>query len=462
MKLGKVMFVLMTLVLSIAAVFPAMGQECTDCCDGGPCTGDAMNSPKLDVYDCVVEINDRVVRNDVTVLKAFERGEDLDVSIEFVSLQDAEDVQIMAFMTGYHRGHRSTDDVFDMTSTFDVDANVSYRKTLSLRIPQDFEIDSGDELKLRVEISDKFSGSYMREYNLKIDALRDSVVIQDVVLDPASSVQAGRGVFASVRVRNMGSRTEESIKVEVSMPALGLRATEYIDELESDEATTSEDLFLRIPSCTEEGQYTVIAKVTYADGDEVISTEDTIRVTADEACDLNGDDDDDNGTPSNGNSQDKTVVTVPGKQDVVQGTSGSVYPIIIQNSGKTDRSYELTASALDSWATYRFDPGAFTIVKAGETKTVYLYVTPKADATAGEKVFMVNVKTSNDEKQIALSANVIASQKEEQPAFGDLTKILEIGVIVLIVLLIVLGLIIGFNKLKDKDEPEEVSGQTYY
>ncbi|MFH2020834.1 MAG: hypothetical protein ABIJ34_05440 [archaeon] len=456
MKLGKVMMVFMAFVFALATMGAVFAQEvCTDCCDGGPCTGDARNTPKLDVQECVVEINDRVVKNDVTVLKAFERGEVLDVSVEFVSLQDASDVQIMAFMTGYHRGQKFREDVFDMSSTFDVESNVSYIKRLSLRIPEDFQIDTGDELKLRIEISDKFSSSYIREYNLKVDAVRDSVYIQDVVLDPATSVQAGRGVFASVRVRNMGTGTEESIKVEVSMPALGLKATEYIDELDQDEATTSEDLFLRIPSCTEPGDYSVVAKVTYADGDESTTSDRMIRVTADEACDLVN-------PVSPTSKEDKTVVTVPGKQDVLKGTSGTVYPMMLQNSGSTDRSYELSATGLDSWATYRFDPGAFTIVKAGEVKTVYLYVTPKADALAGEKVFMVSVKTSGDEKQIPLTANVVESQKEDKPAFGDLTKALEIGVIVLIVLLIILGLIIGFNKLKDKDEPEEVSGQTYY
>ena len=147
-----------------------------------------MNSPRLDVVDCIVEINDRIVKNDVTVLKAFDRGEDLEVEIEFVSLQDAEDVQVMVFLTGYHRGHKFVEDIFDMTSTFDVDANVSYKKTLELKLPADFEYDTGDELKIRVQISDKFSAGYMREYNLQVEPQRDNVVIQDIILDPSTSM----------------------------------------------------------------------------------------------------------------------------------------------------------------------------------------------------------------------------------------------------------------------------------
>ena len=53
-------------------------------------------------------------------------------------------------------------------------------------------------------------------------------------------------------------------------------------------------------------------------------------------------------------------------------------------------------------------------------------------------------------------------EEESSLGIGDVRTALEIGLVVLIVLLIVLGLIVGFNKLKGSEEPEEVSGQTYY
>ncbi len=445
----KVMFVLMALMLAITA-FSAFA-ECDDCCDGGPCYGDDLDSQTLDVIDCVVEINDEVVKHDVSVLPTFDRGEDLEVEVKFVSQQNAEDVSVTVMLLGYHRQHKYQGDLVEMSSTFDVEANRSYKRTLTIKLPDDFEYDTGDELKLRVLIADKYSSTFIREYNFDVEPQRDNVVIQDIILDPADRVEAGRGMFASVRVRNMGTKDEESVKVEVSMPGLGIKASEYIDELEEDEATTSEDLFLRIPSCTEPGTYVVRATVDYADGDEEVSEDTTIVVGEDPSCDVV--------KPS---GDDKTVVTVPGRQDVVKGTTGSVYPVILQNNGATDRSYELSVSGLDAWATYRFDPGAFVVIKSGETKTIYMYVTPNEDAQPGEKVFMVSVETSGDSKQIALTANVVESEEGSELALGDLRKALEIGVVVLIVLLIILGLIVGFNKLKGSEDPEDVSGQTYY
>lgn len=450
----KQMF-LFGLIMLVITIFAALAQtECIDCCNGGPCYGNSANSAALNIEECLVRINDRILKNDVTTLKAFERGQNLDIKVEFASLQNAEDVQVMAFITGYHRGSKFRDQIFDITSTFDVKANVSYEKTLRLRLPDDFKVETGDQLKIRIEISDKYSHSFIREYNLKVEAPDHNLVIQDIVLDPSDNVQAGRGLFANVRVRNMGDNTEESIKIIISIPELNIKATEYIDEIEANEALSSEDIFLRIPSCATPGNYIVKATLQYADGDEETAKQTTIKVTEDSTCEI-----------SPITQQEKTVITMPGKQDAMKGNP-VVYPILISNNGVTDKAYQLSANGLESWSTYRFEPSTLVLVKAGKTETAYLYVTPKDDATTGEKVFMVTVETSGDKKQIALTANVLESQTQKPSTefdLGDLRQGLIIGLIVLVVLLVILGLVVGFGKMKGNGkEPEEVTGQTYY
>ncbi|MEM4397291.1 MAG: hypothetical protein QW757_01545 [Candidatus Woesearchaeota archaeon] len=447
----KKQYLFFGLIILVLTIFSAFAQtECVDCCNGGVCYGNNANSQSLNIEECIVRINDRVVKSDMTTLKAFERGQNLDIKIEFVSLQNADDVQIMAFITGYHRGSKFRDQIFDMTSTFDVKANVSYEKRLTVRLPDDFKVESGDELKLRVLISDKYSHSYVREYNLKVEAPEHNLVIQDIVLDP-SEVQAGRGLFANVRIKNMGEQTEESIKIVVSIPELNVKATEYIDELDANEATSSEDMFLRIPTCAPAGTYTLKAYVEYSDGDEETQKQTTIRILPDNACEI-----------SPVTQSEKTVITMPGKQDVLKGTAGAVYPVIITNNGVTDKAYQVSVTGLDTWATYRIEPSTLVLVKAGKTETAYLYVTAKQDATSGEKIFMVNVETSNDKKQIPLTANVVENQTQSPTMdLNNLRQGLIIGLIVLVVLLVILGLVVGFGKMKGK-EPEEVSGQTYY
>ena len=457
-NMKSVMFAIVSVIVLLLTFGAAFGQtNCTTGCCDSSCTGNNRNSTSLDVNECVVRVNDRVIKNDVVVLKAFERGEELELKVEFTSSQDAEDVQVATFMTGYHRGDRYRNMIFDISSAFDIEANVSYEKTLLLKLPDDFEIDTGDELKIRVVISDKFSATYIREYNLKVDAMRHNMVIQDIVLDPATKVQAGRGLFASVRVKNFGEDTEESLKITVSLPALDIKATEYIDELETDEATTSEDMFLRIPSCTKPGDYVVKAEVTFADGDEVVTKQTTITITEDDECSLV--------KPGTGTGKDeKTVITVPGKQDVVKGTVGTAYPVIIENTGVTDRSYQISVGGIDSWASYRLDPGSYIVVKAGQTQTVYVYITPKADSVAGEKIFTINIETANDKKQVALTANVVEGQSQEKPFnldFGNYKQLMIMGIIGLVVLAIILLVLIGLTKTKGKED-DEVPGQTYY
>ena len=442
-------------VLGLIALFivaltlgSAFADDCIDCCEG-ECSPDPADTDTLDVYTCTVEVNgDEVFPDDVSP-EVVERGEDLDIKVRLEANQDMEDVQITAILTGYHRSER----LVDMTKTFDLKEGDRDSFYLSLDVPEDWDIEKGEDdiVMLRILVTDDSHDTFDEVYKLRFEPKRDAVVIRDIILDPYGSVEAGRGLFASVRVKNMGENDEEGLKVTTSIPALGLKATEYIDELEEDESTTSEDMFLRIPSCTEAGEYVLRATVVFADGDEEVSEETIIEILADPEC----------GVIQSGKDE-KTVVTVPGRQDVIKGTSGTVYPIILENRGVTDRSYELSASGLDTWATYRFDPGTFVLLGAGETQTAYLYVTPNEDAPEGEKVFMVSVETAGDQKQVALTANVIAGDDSIVGDWDKVKKGLEVGLVVLVVLLVVLILIIGFNKLKGDEEPEEISGQTYY
>ena len=448
----KLMIVMMALVTVLSMVAGVSAQAFVDdCIDCAP----VEDTPsQLDVASCEVEVNgDEVLPNELSS-NVVNRGEEMDIKVRLKTLSDVEDVQITAILTGYNRREQ----LVDMTRSFDLKANDKDTFNLRIKIPEDWDVEGGDDdiVYLRIIVSDDSHDSYIRNYKLRIKPNREQVVIKDIITEPYDAVEAGRGLFASVRVKNFGQYSEEDIKIQVSIPELGVKAFEYIDELETDESITSEDMFLRIPACAEPGEYTLKATVDYAYGDERVTSERTILVKENADCESN-----------KAGSNAQTVVTVPGKQDVIKGTTGTVYPVIIQNSGASDKAYELSVAGLDTWATYRFDPGAFVLVKSGEMETVFLHVTANEDAAAGEKVFMVNVKTTGDEKQIALSANVVAGDTEEPSNpfanLGDLRKGLEVGVIVLVVLLVVLGLIVGFSKMKGNDgDDEEVSGQTYY
>ena len=72
----------------------------------------------------------------------------------------------------------------------------------------------------------------------------------------------------------------------------------------------------------------------------------------------------------------------------------------------------------------------------------------------------MTIQSGEEKQDIALTVNVVGEAK----AKADLKKILEISLVAMIIILVIVGLIFGFNKLKPKEEEEseEELGKTYY
>jgi hypothetical protein len=442
---------IISLVLVILTILTLVGSAFGSC-DG--CDGDYEEPGDIPVLNCEVEIDGDEVSPDRETRIKVERGEELDIKVRVKALEDVEDVQVDAMISGYDR-----DSIQDSSGTFDLDENDIEKVYLTLKIPDDIDLtddddDDDDEFKLRIFVTNKFGAAQTYSYNLRIAAPDNNVVIKDIILDPSYEVVAGRGLLASVRVKNMGEDDQDDIKVTVSIPALGIDASEYIEELEYDESTSSEDLYLRIPQNAETGTYVVKARVKYDSGDEIVSEETSINIVGEDF-------------PEPEEDEDKTVVTVPERQDVDQGSS-IAYPIMISNTGATAKTYTLAVNGVESWGSYRMDPSNVLVIDGKKTKTAYLYVTAEEDASVGDKVFIVSVESAGQTKDVPLTASIMQGEEEPKPPIsGDwesIKKGLEIGLIVLVVLLVLLGLIVGFNKLKgaEEEEPEEISGQTYY
>ena len=230
-----------------------------------------------------------------------------------------------------------------------------------------------------------------------------------------------------------------------------MSASDYIDELEKegddDDEATSEELYMRIPEATKAGEYDVKVEVIYDDGDEKATKEYRIMVVEGDMYEV-----------AEPKPIAETVITVgPESQDVVTGAE-ALYLLSITNKNTEIKTYTLSAETTVDFET-KISPSNVLVVKPGETQTAYIYVLTKKTATAGENIFSVTVK-SNDEvlKQIPLKANVTVTE-----AGLSLKRALEIGLVVLVVLLVILGLIIGFNKLRGKEEEEPgEETQTYY
>ncbi len=406
----------------------------------------AASAADVPVYVKEVKIDGTFIRPyDVNRL-GIERGDEIEVKVVLTSLGSAANVQVEAEIKGYE--YDDKEQTSDITHTFDVEPNVTYVKTLNVPVPSRIEEDS---YKLRITITDRDNDEITLNYNLKIDAPRHELVIRDIVLTPEDEITAGRALLATVRVKNMGDRDEDSVKVTVSIPSLGLSASDYIDEVESGDSETSQELYLRIPACAEAGDYDVVAEVEYDDGYEDASKTASITVQESDVCEAS----------AAASSSEPEVVIGSALENIAAGEGGAIYPITITNKASASRTYSVTVDGLNDWGTAKISPTSTIVVGAGKTESFYVFVAANADAAAGQQVFTATVKQgSNTVKQAALTANIVEPQGS---GWGNARKGLEIAVVVLAGLLVILALAIGFSRLKGEEkEDSDKETETYY
>jgi len=375
-----------------------------------------------------------------------ERGDTLNIKIKLQASQPENNIEADAAILGYeYSDHES---LSDSTHVFDLDANDTVYKTLTVTVPDKVEKDYYD---LRIRVGTRTESAFEGLYRLHIVEQRHYVVIKDIVLSPENEVKSGRSLLAIVRVKNMGEKDEEGIKIKVSIPDLGISGSEYIDELKAGESTSSEEIYLRIPACVKTGDYEVKAAIEYDEGYEESTAFTLVHIVEEETCQPKP-------TPETTNEQ--TIIMVGAvAQEVKKGGPGTVYPITIKNAGTSAQTYTIDTKGADDWATLQISPSNVFILQPGDIKSVYIYLSPKETVAEGEHMFTITVTSAGQEKDIPVSATV--SGKLAPVSWANFKKGLEIGLIVLVVLLVILGLIIAFNRLGGKEEKEE-ENQTYY
>lgn len=383
----------------------------------------------------------------------FERGEEVPIRIRLTANSDVEDVQVTVGIFGYEYTEFEGNKVIQ-TDLVDLKEGKSDTVEFDLMVPLNMEADEDEDTQLQIFIADRYGTPITYQYNLFVDGVDDSnaVKIKEAYLSPSSQVIAGRAVSALVRVENMGNDDlEDGVTLIVSVPELGIQDTETLDELDADEVETFEKIILRFPSDTPAGNYLVEYKVRY---DNYYSSTATSIVNVKEDPNAAG-------SSNNGADEAKTYITVPSAQVASAGGSSAVYPIVIQNTGKSAKTYTVSVTGVDSWGAARVDQGGSLVVPAGESKTAFVFVDANADAAAGEKVFTATVSSDGEQKVIPLSVMVSEGKDSKSSSWSGLTRVLEVGLIIVIVILVLIALIVGFNKLRGNDDDDD-DAKTYY
>ncbi|MFH1682835.1 MAG: hypothetical protein ABIA37_03485 [Candidatus Woesearchaeota archaeon] len=366
----------------------------------------------------------------------------IEVKLKNTGTTTLEDLEVEAAIKGYE--YSDYESVSDSTHVFDLDAGDTMWVDLDVNMP--VKLDK-DLYLLRVTITDKNSDAVIKTYNLKVNPTRHGLDIKDVVFSPGTTVTAGHSLLTTVLIDNFGGKDEDDVKVTLEISELGLTASDYITNLGSDDKKTSEELFLKLPVTAAAGEYTAKVSLTYDEGYETVTKNYKLTVLANEKA----------------GTGEKLVLTVgPEAQNVVAGQQAT-FPVALTNAGTVSKSYLLELAAGD-WATSQMSEN-LVVLEPGKTKVVYAYLTPVAKAGTGEHTATLTVKAAEDNsvlKTVSLKANVV-----EGGCNLSLRNGLEIALIVLVALLVIVGLILGFSRLRKDKEDEETLGdegedKTYY
>ncbi len=382
-----------------------------------------------------VEVNDE--ENGGSPLTV-ERGEELEVEVTFdhQGMVDAKNIEVEAQLLGYDE-----EDVEDSAVVKKVTHGTQGTDvTLKLTVPNDFAYGNAT---LRVRVSGGANEADLTvDYALYVESQTHSVKIADVSFSPGLTVKAGhQTLLTTVLVENVGDNPEEDVKVTVAVPALGLSASEYLDEVAADDKEDVDEMFLNIPYDTKAGEYEVKVTVQYDDLEESVTETYTLKVVENDLIlkDL----------PQ---KSGKTVLAAGPEMQTVAAGKTATYAVALTNDGSASKAYAVEAATGD-WATASVSE-KLVVLEPGKSAVVYVDLTAADDATAGEHLASLTVKSGSDVLAVEiLKAAVTAPAKADSET--SLRNGLEIALVVLVVLLVLLGLVIGFSRLRKDDDGEE-------
>ncbi len=423
------------------------------------------DSPDYDIVD--VEVND--ISLGASKVLNIDRTDSITVDVELISKSSSvtPDVRVKASIEGYEFGDiEGKSDIFDLEPN-----NITYKKTFQLEIPEDLQ--ASQQYTLRIEVSDP-RNQEIREVKLNINEQRHYLRIFDVLLRPQGSIEAGKPLFASIRVENLGEKKERDIEVRVSVPQLGIIARDYIDELvnEFDERITirddeessasSNELMLRIPEDAKTGVYDLLVEVIYNRGHSKVTQRIPLNVvggkvvTAEPQIPIT----------------ETTIVSIDSTSKTIKSGEEIPFKIMFANMDNIQRIYNVEVSGTQLFADARVDPG-FVTVQGGRTGEAYVFLKVKPNAESKKQFFTIRALSgTNTIKEFSLTVDV---KGKEAVSWAWLKNLLYWIFGILIVAFVVLSIIWGVKRSGQNDEavrkdegrplepsPSVTEGQSYY
>jgi len=354
-------------------------------------------------------------------------GQTIPVRVIFKATQNAEDVRVKAWVSG-------DKDVAISSERFDVLANQTYTRYISLNVPFDLNDELDEPLMLEVSIESKNDG-VAAQHDIALNVQRESYLVEVLDADMPLTAKAGEIVPVDIVLKNRGRKFADDTFVKVMIPALGVEERAYFGDLSAldqshpdKEDAVERRIYVRIPAAAAAGVYAVDIDAFNSDSSTSVSKKIAISAVSDES----------------------RVLSAVKSKSFAAGAKGT-YSMTLVNAGDKVKVYELVVDTEDG-LTVDVDE-QIVALPAGTSKTVKM--TAMAEK-AGSYRFTVIVHSDN---QVVKSETFTATVEGNKAISGTnttvlLTVVLAIVFVVLLVVLIVL--------LTRKPAKNEEFGESYY
>lgn len=375
-----------------------------------------------------ISINEEQVR-DIDTLQVL-NGEELQVSVRFSALENFDNARLRTFIEGYEHSP-----IMSSTEIFSVREGKTYVKTMTIDLPDDMR--SEQNYKLRIEGANDLSGLTYKELDIFVDTQRHRVDVLDLITTPSSGVEPGQNIVANVRLQNRGQQAQESTRVVVSIPELGISEASYVSNLGKGEVATSDDMLLFIPSDAKAGQYEVEVTAEYNDGYDSSNQTHTLNVQQAQVP-----------------QEENLIVSFDENIDLRAGEANS-FDVVVANPNQESKPVSLETID-DTWADVKIDPN-MRMVSGGGDAVFTVTVTPK-ESIEGEKDLVLSVRDGSDPvSEIKVSAYV-----EAEDTVNWTNVVLAVLLLLAIIVLLALVIVIARKRNEEQGDESKESTEEYY
>lgn len=361
------------------------------------------------------------------------------------------------------------EEVEAISDTFTIYPVEGYTKQIILYLDLPTDMETGT-YTLHVMVYDQ--EEYVREeFTLYVERERhllDSDAF-DYDIEPSNYIEAGDYFNVKVRLENVGAKNED-VKVTVEVPGLDILDRKTWLNLYSGESETSDEISLRIPESAETGDYEMIITAYYSEGHKFVERKAMLHVKGVVQKPVSDSNDDVEEKPAETELElgpvelpldEALLISMDSTSMSLARGKEAAFKVSLASFDSVSRLVKFKVKGAQLFADVRIDP-SFVQLAGGQKAEAYVYVKMHEDAEL--KPYNVMLEVTADDKLVQeVQLTLIANEKED--GFGNLLKDsnLKIAFVALVVLLIIIGLLVAFKRIKHDDYPlEPHDDRTYY